>query len=226
MTRVVCQNHDNGVIRFFFVRHGQTDHNVQKILQGHLDIDLNDKGREQAILVGNAFSKIDLDAIISSDLIRCQNTASEITKRQPKDVKVTLTKNFRESNMGEVEGMYLKDALAKYGPNFRALGEGPVNFKQRVMSEWKNALKQHANDKNVLVCTHGGVLRMFFNTLYEQDHYQLNKDMTHEDLKTPFNTSVAIVDVCRHDPSKGTIQMFGNTDHLGAHYEVKDQLLR
>lgn len=60
-------------LRMYIVRHGQTDCNVQGIMQGHLDTPLNDQGRQQAQLVGRALRFTRFDAAFSSDSDRAQS---------------------------------------------------------------------------------------------------------------------------------------------------------
>lgn len=226
MTIEIRENTDPRIVRIFFIRHGQTDHNLKKILQGHLDIDINETGVDQAKKVGKAFESIDLDYFISSDLIRCVNTSNEILKHHAK-LTMETTSNLRERNMGVVQGMYLKDALAQYGADFKNLGETKDELTSRVELEFNNALKlsEHNKFKNVAICTHGGVLTAFMNYLYENKNFQLGNQLTRENLRVPFNTSISVVDY-DFSSKQGTIQTFGNTDHLGGQFEVKDQLLR
>ncbi|KAL1574998.1 hypothetical protein MG5_00041 [Candida albicans P57072] len=222
MTFEINENPDPEIIRVFIVRHGQTDHNVQKILQGHLDTDINETGKEQAEIVGNYLSKIPFDYFVSSDLSRCQQTLIPIlSHQQTKTVK--YTPNLRERDMGKVEGMYLKDALEKYGPGFRNLGEKEDALCKRVEKEWNEIIEQ--NYHNVLICTHGGVITRFINYLHKDLGYKLNNKLTPDNLKVPFNTSVSVIDV-EKNTKRGVIQAFGNTLHLGGNFEVKDQLLR
>lgn len=222
MTFEILENSDSEIIRVFIVRHGQTDHNVQKILQGHLDTDLNDTGRDQARLVGNFFSQIPIDYFLSSDLTRCQQTLQSILEHQENDT-VRYTSNLRERDMGKVQGMYLKDALETYGPGFRNLGEKEGDLCIRVEKEWNNLVDQDYN--NVIFCTHGGVITRFTKYLNETLGYSLSNKLTPADLKVPFNTSITVVDVNKKTKS-GIIQDFGNTLHLGGQFEVKEQMLR
>ena len=223
MTISIVPNTNPEVLRVFIVRHGQTDHNVKKILQGHTDIDLNPTGIDQARKLGQVFLMMELDDIISSDLSRCQNTVKEIAVHHQKEVE--LTPAFRERNMGIAEGMYLKDALAKYGESFREFGEKKEQFKERVDREFTKVVKRNSDSKNILICTHGGTITMFVNYLHREKGFKLHRDLSVENLKVPFNTSVAVVDLAR-DGSGGVIQEFGNTEHLGGRFEVKDQMLR
>ncbi|CDK28612.1 unnamed protein product [Kuraishia capsulata CBS 1993] len=222
-------NDSKNVLRFFIVRHGQTDHNKKKIMQGHLNTALNEEGFHQAALVGERFKDVPIDAFVSSDLTRCQQTVGEIYQHHKiKDgIDLRLTPNLRERAMGEVEGMYLKDALEKYGPAFRSLGETRKELLTRLWKEWDEIVDYGVENDytNVLICTHGGVITNFINHLYSDLKYGLSDSITEDDLKVPFNTSVTVVDV-EKSSKKGIIQSFGDTSHLGAQLKVKDQQLR
>lgn len=226
MTVEIHANKDPDTVRIFIIRHGQTDHNVTKVLQGHLDIDLNDHGKNQADTVAKYLSSIPFDFFVSSDLLRCQNTTKPILSYHP-DVPLKLTENLRERNMGVVQGMLLKDAIAQYGEDFRNLGEKFPDLIHRVELEWDSLIKSslHNNYNNVGICTHGGVITGFINYLYGVKRYDLYKYLDPESLKVPFNTSVSVIDVNKHT-KQGVIQRFGLTSHLGGQFEVKDQLLR
>lgn len=220
-------NKDANILRIFVIRHGQTQYNLDKILQGHIDIDLNDTGRKQAELLGELFKDIDLDGITTSDLVRCQNTVKEITKHK-KGIPVLKTYNIRERDMGQVQGMKLEEALKMYGPEYKNQGEGRESFLKRVNSEWKSMVDT-AIDRNFLnygMCTHGGVITLFLNYLHSQEGYKLGEDLSKSDLKVPFNTSVSVIDINK-TTRDAVIQDFGNTKHLGSsHLQVKEQRLR
>ena len=65
-------------IRVYIVRHGQTEENKQKIIQGHLDTLLNSEGKSQANVVASALKDVPFDACYSSDLRRAADTAKQI----------------------------------------------------------------------------------------------------------------------------------------------------
>lgn len=56
--------------KIYLVRHGETDANRKRIIQGHLDIPLSEIGLEQAALVASALRVIKFDIALSSDLSR------------------------------------------------------------------------------------------------------------------------------------------------------------
>jgi len=65
-------------VRIYIVRHGETEENKQKIIQGQLDTPLNLEGEKQADLVAKALRDIPFDICYSSDLRRAANTAERI----------------------------------------------------------------------------------------------------------------------------------------------------
>ena len=64
--------------RVYIVRHGETEENTQKIIQGHLDTILNSEGERQADLVAKALKDIPFDVAYSSNLKRATETAKRI----------------------------------------------------------------------------------------------------------------------------------------------------
>lgn len=61
-------------VRVYIVRHGETEENAQKIIQGQLDTKLNATGMRQAELVAKALRNVPFSAAYTSDLVR----ASEV----------------------------------------------------------------------------------------------------------------------------------------------------
>jgi probable phosphoglycerate mutase len=68
--------------RFCLVRHGETNWNVEGRLQGHTDVDLNERGIAQAAQMAKAIKAINLqfDVLYTSDLQRAAKTANAIEK--------------------------------------------------------------------------------------------------------------------------------------------------
>ena len=85
--------------RLILIRHGETDWNVQGRVQGHRDQPLNERGLEQAELMGRYVrDNFDVGSTWSSDLARCVSTAEGI------GAPIQLAQTIREINFGEWEG--------------------------------------------------------------------------------------------------------------------------
>ena len=67
-------------MKILVTRHGQTDWNLDKKVQGKADIELNEKGRQQAEETKKLLDYKDIDLIICSPLIRARQTAEIINK--------------------------------------------------------------------------------------------------------------------------------------------------
>ena len=102
----------NKMTTFYIVRHGQTEWNVDRIVQGHKDSELTASGRAQAKDVAEKFKEIQIDHVFSSDLLRARQTAEILTLE--KKMAIKTTKLLREQTYGEYEGKDLDELLALF----------------------------------------------------------------------------------------------------------------
>ena len=156
----------------YLIRHGQTDWNVDRKLQGQTDIPLNQNGRKQAEDAAKEISKLKIDRIISSDLLRAKETAEIINKKI--GVMVSFDKRLREINYGDYEGK-LVETIKDEDWNIFNNNPEKINCEsnEQVYNRVKSFLKQIKKDENVLVVTHGGPLRMMF--YYSQNKEKFDK---------------------------------------------------
>lgn len=89
-------------MKLIIIRHGETNHNKERICQGQLDTDLSIEGIEQAKKLGKRFKETKINFCYSSDLKRAKNTAKEILKYH-EDIKLILDKRIRERNFGKLQ---------------------------------------------------------------------------------------------------------------------------
>ena len=83
----------------YFVRHGQTEYNVQQLLGGNSN--LTDLGRQQASQAAEMFKDIDIDVIIVSNLKRTYQTAEIINKYH--NAEILIDDRLNERYYGELE---------------------------------------------------------------------------------------------------------------------------
>lgn len=91
------------MLELFLIRHGETEWNKMKRIQGHCDIPLSDYGVQQGELAGNYLRGQNFSAIYSSDLLRAKKTAQLIGKYQQLDP--IICSGLREIKMGLWEGL-------------------------------------------------------------------------------------------------------------------------
>jgi broad specificity phosphatase PhoE len=94
----------------YIVRHGETEHNINEIIQGQIDSPLTEKGKKQAKARAEDLKNMHFDAIFSSDLGRTVQT-SQILKIN-RQLEINTTKLLREKFFGIYEGKPAKVFIA------------------------------------------------------------------------------------------------------------------
>ena len=144
--------------RFFLVRHGETDWNKVRRIQGVSDIPLNDTGRDQAHAVAEILAAHSFDVIVSSPLSRARDTASIIAKRLGMPGP-EIVDGLIERNYGDAEGSNGQDLDHLYPPGTEIPGREP---REAVTARALQALRELADqhpDSDVIAVAHGGVIR-------------------------------------------------------------------
>ncbi len=151
----------------YLVRHGETEWNVKKLIQGHKDIPLNSKGKKQAQKLAVELKSIFFDAIYSSDLKRASQTANIIAEER--DIKVTFSRNLRERFVGIFQGkdygreknmLKIIDNLKRASPEDVNEIENDETLLKRFVGFLKAIAKKNIG-KTILVATHAGPMRTF-----------------------------------------------------------------
>ncbi len=156
--------------RLWLVRHGQTDWNAQRRIQGHTPTELNATGRQQAEMLAQWFAERHFFAIWSSDLPRALQTAQIIAARQ--SCTITVTKQLRERHLGAFEGKTWDEVRAMRteltgnntgnGDLADWTGVPGVESDQQLWDRTRAVLDEMSeveNGKDVMAVTHGGVLK-------------------------------------------------------------------
>ena len=155
----------------YFLRHGQTDWNAIRRIQGHIDTPLNDLGRSQAARNGRALAAVIEDPAafdyLSSSLSRATETM-EIVRRElgldPKGYRTDI--RLMEYCLGDWEGMLYADVLAQFPELNVARERDPWNFRYPgERGESFAALSARVFDclgeikRDTIITAHGGVMR-------------------------------------------------------------------
>lgn len=152
--------------RLCIVRHGETEWNAGKRIQGQIDIALSAAGHAQARATGNALKDEGFAAIYTSDLERARQTA-EATAHLAR-LPLQLEPGLRERHYGIFQGLtYAEaeerhpDAYARHkarDPRFAPEGgESLLDFAARLQTTCDAIVRRHAGEA-VALFTHGGVL--------------------------------------------------------------------
>lgn len=163
--------------RVFLVRHGQTEYNRRRIMQGRrINASLNEMGRSQAEALGDRFADIRFDAIYASSLNRAIETASAIMDRQPDRLNVRCRTAFDEMSWGRFEGMgsspELQNMLDRVFSEWQAGnfeyevegGESILDVQKRAVDGFNDVIERHEGG-TVLIVAHGRLLRVLLASL-------------------------------------------------------------
>ena len=160
---------------FYFVRHGQTVWNVQNKICGRTDIDLTEKGLEQAKALAHEAADKNLHLILSSPLKRAVKTAKIVSDTCK--ISVITDERLIEQNYGLYEGvdgknedyLTMKRNFAYKYPE----GESTMQVVCRIYG-FLDEMKSKYKDKNILIVSHGGVCRIintYFNDMTNDEFY-------------------------------------------------------
>jgi probable phosphoglycerate mutase len=147
-------------------RHGETDWNQVKRIQGSTDIALNAHGLEQARKLAQRLAAETVDVLVSSDLLRARQTAAAIADKTGRHID--LDPRLRERNYGVLEGLTAEEIRVRHPIAFehwRARtpdfvfpnGESLRQFYERVQTALTDIARRYAG-RRVVIVTHGGVL--------------------------------------------------------------------
>lgn len=142
----------------YLVRHGETDWNRARRIQGSTDIPLNDTGRAQAATTGALLARRDWDAIVASPLSRAFETA-QIIADQVGLPTPSQEASLVERRYGEAEGLDYRQVDAIYPADADVPGrETRDEVMARVVPTLLTIAADHPGD-NVIIVSHGGVIR-------------------------------------------------------------------
>lgn len=157
----------------YLARHGETEWNEKKLIQGHSDIPLNEKGELQSKQLREKLKDIHFEAVFSSDLIRARRTAEIIIIE--KKLAVVTTKALRERLFGPFEGKHMDELRKILGELILFSKEKQKKLKfhdlendEEIMGRFIPFIREVAvayPDKNVLMVSHGGLIRAFLDRI-------------------------------------------------------------
>ncbi|MGJ7550500.1 histidine phosphatase family protein [Pseudomonas alloputida] len=142
-----------------FLRHGQTNFNLESKWMGQLDPPLNSIGIQQAQAAAEELKKLNIRRIFSSPLARAQQTARVISQKLD-NCPITIMDNLSERYLAEFEGMTKSDYLRTKISNSSTV-EQPKELARRL----ELALDNIKTLENTLIVSHSGVFRCIIEIL-------------------------------------------------------------
>lgn len=184
---------------------GETAANKAKIIQGQSNVELSDHGRYQAQQLGQHLKTLGVkfDFVYSSDLSRAYETCQLIVGQ---DNDIVIDDRLRERAFGDIEGKSLetfRSEAAKAGydsrtyssftpPGAETLAQVNDRVRDYCLHHLVNVVEPGCN---VLVVTHGGVIREFVRFFRDRLRCDL-ADMGMEPLRVTPNTGLSQFRIC------------------------------
>jgi broad specificity phosphatase PhoE len=163
---------ENKFATLYLVRHGETDWNAQKRIQGRVDRPLNKTGKQQAHAVGQKLASVRAAAISASPLLRAKHTAELIASYQA--CALAFDHDLQEANYGSIEGYTVSEFHEQFSDLLEKRkkltfeewwiskvphdAESPAEIIGRVLPVLQRIATAHPGESAFIV-THGFVMR-------------------------------------------------------------------
>lgn len=200
------------MLRLLLARHGQTLWNKELRYNGDTDTELTPLGLRQAAALARRLAQQHLDAVVTSDLLRAQQTAEPIAA--PRGLAPLADPRWREVRFGAAEGLRWREVVERFPAAARAWAE---NRPDAAMPEGESLLDVAArvrpalaeltaefDHRTVLLVGHGGPLRVALCILLDLDvsrHWRFN-------LLPGTLSEVAVY------PAGGVLNLLNDASHL------------
>lgn len=192
-----------------FVRHAESQANVDRVWNGQSDGPLSDYGTETLTPLGERLSRWDFDVVISSPLERTRLTAASFSD------EVVIDESFKEMNLGRWEGKHFADIQEHHGDQLRAAfddhsrpmgetGESLQQVSQRALAAVDRVFEQMSDGQRVAVVTHGGFMQSV-----------LRRHLAGPDGRVHAFTSNTAITRVTHQFGRPRLMTFNDTGHLG-----------
>ena len=198
--------------KLFLIRHGESEWNILKKIQGQEDVPLSSNGIVQAEKVAKRLLKEKIHHIYSSDLKRAYDTAKVIGSSL--NIKVNKLEELREINFGSWQGLTSKEVQESHRDhhliwmtNAHKLSisgaETLLDVQERMIKVTRELIVRHP-DENLLLVSHGSAIKTLILGLLDIDLAVYNK-------MTIGNVSISVIEFREFNP---VVRVLNDTCHL------------
>ncbi|WZL74941.1 histidine phosphatase family protein [Clostridiaceae bacterium 35-E11] len=198
--------------KLFLIRHGETQWNLESRAQGSQNIQLSEKGIQQAKLLADRIKDYKIDCIYTSNLDRASQTAKLLGNNLNVDV-ITMNE-LREMSFGKWEGLTNAQIQENYKENYVVWrskpheatipdGENLIDVQKRALEAIGKILDSNKN-KNIVIVSHGVTIKSIILGIMDMDlsnFYKIRQD----------NTCINIIEYKEYGPVMVTLN---DTAHL------------
>lgn len=163
-------------MKLYIVRHGETDWNKKRRIQGHVDIPLNDFGRSLARKTAKGLSGIPFEVCYTSPLGRAKETARLIL--EGRKTPILEDQRIIEMSFGDYEGKCCSKSNWELPEKFRRFFDDPVHYEAPCGGEDFIDVRERTGEflkdicgrgqyqsSNILITTHGAALAGLLNNI-------------------------------------------------------------
>jgi broad specificity phosphatase PhoE len=178
-------------VTLLLVRHGQSEGNASRIMQGWLDTPLSALGARQAETVAARLASTGATRLYASTLRRAWDTAARIGEATSLDVEPV--DDFREYHCGAAQGLTWSEIEARFGVTTETWGQGRIPgeegwdaFHARLSAAFEELAERHRDGTAVVVSHGAAIARLVVHVLGASHDSYLP-------FATPDNTSVTAI---------------------------------
>jgi broad specificity phosphatase PhoE len=188
-------------MKVYFVRHGESEFNVQNLHQ-HPEVALTEHGERQAEFIAKRLERIKINYMFASPYLRTKQTAEIIAKRIKKKIEYSdlIVELVRPTELiglsfTDPKSVAVKDAIKRHvsDPSWHHSDEENFfDFRTRAL-KFVELLEKRFTNEHVLVVTHGHIMRMIMAVMFQPD---ISPDVFHryETFFMTRNTGITIVE--------------------------------
>lgn len=147
-------------MKIYAIRHGETDQGKNRII-ANLSESLNHNGIAQAIRVGKELRNLNIDVIYCSPIERAKHTLKLLNLDY--NIPVVIDDRLKERDMGIYEKVSFDDLdwekFWSYNSDLKYSKLEPMKNVYERVSDFLNEIRVQKYNKNILIVTHGGVIR-------------------------------------------------------------------
>ena len=152
------------------IRHGQSEGDILKRMEGRADFSLTELGLQQAAMMAKWASEyMTLDKIYSSTLKRAKQTAEVLSAAA--NTPVEFDDNLMEWNNGLIAGLLIDEANEKFPspaanyPHTAVYGqESDIEFRARAETALSRIINENPPDSKIAIVSHGGMINRLFQS--------------------------------------------------------------
>jgi len=154
------------------IRHGQSEADILKVIEGRANFNLTELGQIQADLMSKWVKEnYNVGKIYSSPLNRAKQTAEYISRIT--GIEIIFDDLLMEWQNGLIAGLTLEEANIKYPEPIKHLHtrvyeqESYIDFRMRSETILSKILNENKEDEKIIIVSHGGMINMLFRSFIE-----------------------------------------------------------